>query len=100
MSHAKWLRQAAEEIRAEGHAGWGNTCEQAAEAYERLEAWNMQVRTCQKHINDIVGEGCLVCEVERLLSERDDDEPGCQECYGIGEHSKTCSQSKGDSDDG
>ncbi len=30
--HSKWLMKAAEEIRAEGHAGWGNTCEQAAEA--------------------------------------------------------------------
>lgn len=32
--HAKWLRKAAEEIRSEGHTGWGNTCEQAAEALE------------------------------------------------------------------
>ena len=38
MSEAKWLRKAAEEIRAENHAGWGNTCEQAAEYIERLEA--------------------------------------------------------------
>lgn len=36
--HAKWLRQCAEEIRAEGHAGWGNTCEQAADAIERALA--------------------------------------------------------------
>ena len=33
-SHAKWLRQAAGEIRMEGHAGWGNTCESAADAIE------------------------------------------------------------------
>lgn len=38
MSHSKWLRQAADEIRAEGHAGWGNTCEQAADAYDSLAA--------------------------------------------------------------
>ena len=33
----KWLMQAAEEIRKEGHAGWGNTCEQAAERMAELE---------------------------------------------------------------
>lgn len=33
-SHAKWLRMAAEEIRDEGHAVWGNTCEQAAAAID------------------------------------------------------------------
>jgi hypothetical protein len=31
VSDEKWLRQAAEEIRKEGHYGWGNTCEQAAD---------------------------------------------------------------------
>lgn len=33
-SHAKWLRKAAKEIRDKGHAGWGNTCEQAADAID------------------------------------------------------------------
>ena len=37
-SHAKWLRQAAEEIANEGHVGWGNTCTAAAEEIERLTA--------------------------------------------------------------
>jgi hypothetical protein len=37
-SHEKWLRQAAEEIAAEGHAGWGNTCEQAADQIAELQA--------------------------------------------------------------
>jgi hypothetical protein len=37
-SHAKWLRQTADEIRAEGHNGWGNTCEQAADEIKRLQA--------------------------------------------------------------
>ncbi len=32
--HAKWLRMAAAEIAEEGHAGWGNTCSQAADAIE------------------------------------------------------------------
>ncbi len=36
--HAKWLRQAAKEIAAEGHNGWGNTCTDAADEIERLEA--------------------------------------------------------------
>ena len=34
--HGKWLMKAADEIRAEGHAGWGNTCEQAAAELQRL----------------------------------------------------------------
>ncbi len=34
--HAKWLREAAEQIRSEGHAGWGNTCEWAADEIDRL----------------------------------------------------------------
>ena len=33
-SAAKWLRKAAEEIRDEGHPGWGNTCEFAADAID------------------------------------------------------------------
>lgn len=33
----KWLRDAADEIAKEGHAGWGNTCSQAADAFESLE---------------------------------------------------------------
>jgi len=36
--HEKWLRMAADEIRAEGHLGWGNTCEQAADAIASLTA--------------------------------------------------------------
>lgn len=36
--HAQNLRQAAEEIRREGHAGWGNACEWAADEIERLTA--------------------------------------------------------------
>lgn len=36
--HAKWLRMAADEIRAANHAGWGNTCEQAADAIDAAMA--------------------------------------------------------------
>lgn len=35
--HEKWLRMAAREIASEGHAGWGNTCTQAADEIARLE---------------------------------------------------------------
>ncbi len=35
LPHAKWLRQCAKEIAEAGHAGWGNTCLQAAEAIDR-----------------------------------------------------------------
>ena len=34
LTHAKWLRQCAKEIADAGHAGWGNTCLQAADAIE------------------------------------------------------------------
>lgn len=37
-SHANWLRRAAEEIAKVGHYGWGNTCEDAAEHIDALEA--------------------------------------------------------------
>lgn len=37
-SHAKWLRQAAEEIAKAGHNGWGNTCLQAADEIATLTA--------------------------------------------------------------
>ena len=40
----KWLMQAAEEIRKEGHAGWGNTCEQAAERMTELEEQLAELR--------------------------------------------------------
>ena len=36
--HAQNLRQAADEIRREGHVGWGNACEWAADEIERLTA--------------------------------------------------------------
>ena len=37
-SHANWLRRAADEIAKAGHYGWGNTCEDAAEHIDALEA--------------------------------------------------------------
>ena len=40
----EWLRKAAEQIRDAGHAGWGNTCEQAAENIEKLEAQLAELR--------------------------------------------------------
>ena len=50
MSDEKWLRQAAEEIRKEGHYGWGNTCEQAADRIAELEAENARLRGTLHHI--------------------------------------------------
>ncbi|MGI9293438.1 MAG: hypothetical protein ACR2PS_05595 [Pseudomonadales bacterium] len=38
--HAKWLRQAAKEIVIGGHAGWGNTCTDAADEIDRLTTDN------------------------------------------------------------
>ena len=42
--HQKWLRQAADEIRKEGHYGWGNTCEQAADHIAELEQQLTELR--------------------------------------------------------
>lgn len=37
-AQSKWLRKAAAEIAAAGHAGWGNTCLQAAETIDAHHA--------------------------------------------------------------
>ncbi len=47
-AHVKWLRQAAEEIRAAGHAGWGNTCAQAADAIEKVLKGDTVVLTAEE----------------------------------------------------
>ena len=39
----KWLRIAAEEIRADGHAGWGNTCEDGANHIAGLERYIAEI---------------------------------------------------------
>lgn len=36
--HEQRLRQAAEEIRKQGHTGWGNTCEWSADEIKALTA--------------------------------------------------------------
>jgi len=42
--HEKWLRLMADEIRKEGHSGWGNTAEWAADEIRRLQnAWEAEV---------------------------------------------------------
>lgn len=42
--YVQCLRKAAEEIRAAGHAGWGNVCEDAAEEILSLEAYLRDAR--------------------------------------------------------
>lgn len=49
--HAQNLRQAADEIRREGHAGWGNTCEWAADELERLTAERNALRDDNAKLN-------------------------------------------------
>lgn len=56
-SHAKWLRQAATEIRAEGHNGWGNTCEQAAEEIDRLSTEGARLREALRLLGDTSDPG-------------------------------------------
>lgn len=79
-SHEKWLRQAAAEISAEGHAGWGNTCTQAADAIAELQAeiakakreaiqWSAELDLFKGTENERIAE--LLAEVERLKEEHD-----------------------------
>lgn len=49
-NHAEALRKAAEEIRAENHNGWGNTCEWAAEAIDASQA---EIERIRKALRDI-----------------------------------------------
>ncbi len=62
--HAKWLRQAAKEIAAEGHNGWGNTCTDAAAYLERLEKYCEDQCVDTSQHNAIVGQ--KIKEIERL----------------------------------
>jgi hypothetical protein len=64
MSDAKWLRQAAKEIRAEGHYGWGNTCEQAADALEAKDRRIAELEAAMKYTGTELGEARE--EIERL----------------------------------
>jgi hypothetical protein len=45
---------------------------EAADEIERLQAevntlefWNYQVRVCKDHTEEIVGEGCAICDLEK-----------------------------------
>lgn len=38
MNHIEQLQRTAQEIRAEGHAGWGNVCDDAATRIAELES--------------------------------------------------------------
>jgi hypothetical protein len=59
------LRQAAKEIRAAGHNGWGNTCEDAADMLERT-AVQPTAATCTQ------------CNGTGLVYDKDDPCPKCQ----------------------
>jgi hypothetical protein len=58
IGHEKWLRQAADEIRKEGHAGWGNICEQAA---DRIAELGVEVDQYQRIL---IAEGDKVARLE------------------------------------
>lgn len=52
----KWLRQAAEEIRTEGHAGWGNTIDDAIAALEAAEAREAELRARVAELEGMAAE--------------------------------------------
>lgn len=41
------------------------------EEMERCRFWNESVRVCANHTGEIVGDGCVICDFERLTAERD-----------------------------
>lgn len=71
-SHAKWLRMAADEIRRENHDGWGNTCEQAADAIDA------HIHQSSQHESE--GAEKHVCTVRCVPGEH-----ACQFCGHVGD---------------
>ncbi len=69
-SHAKWLREAAKEIAAEGHNGWGNTCTDAADEIERLTTEGSelqeQIDSLQQRVHLCAGYDALSAELDSL----------------------------------
>jgi hypothetical protein len=98
--------EAAEEIRAEGHAGWGNTCEQAAEAIlallderdrllsqlpEEMKECAIIHKQCEighswLTATNWVQHDCLRCESNRLREALNDSIDEMEE---VCEHAKT-----------
>lgn len=70
--HAQNLRQAAEEIRREGHAGWGNACEWAANEIERLRADLRDMRDRAEAAEENAMPDDLTRELDRLRHENGD----------------------------
>lgn len=35
-----------------------------ADEVEELQYWNHSVRTCEDHASEMVGDGCLICDLE------------------------------------
>ena len=65
--HAKWLMQAAAEVRADGHAGLWNVCDDAAKEIYRLEEQVEAERECA--FRNLGSVNRLTAENERLRSQ-------------------------------
>lgn len=55
--HAKWLREAAEQIAKAGHNGWGNTCTFAADHIDELAAQLAAERALREKAEREVSDG-------------------------------------------
>jgi hypothetical protein len=58
---SKGLRDAAAEIRAENHSGWGNLCEQAADELDAMEASARFDRELVARLRDDLADARLGC---------------------------------------
>lgn len=82
-AQSKWLRKAAAEIAAEGHAGWGNTCLQAAETIDthaaEIEAMARDAEQTKRAAESLcrvyfeiaseaIGEDCVRAERDKRLT--------------------------------
>lgn len=71
------LRQAAEEIRRDSHAGWGNTCEMAADEVDTMQA---RIEALEKDYMEEKIEGDrLQARIEALEAENKDLLAACEQ---------------------
>lgn len=78
ISEAEWLLKVAEEIRKEGHAGWGNTCESSAYWIESAQAELTELRAIverlREPVSDEVNQIALDAFCKQSIAWEEDDE--------------------------
>lgn len=68
INHAEALRKAAAEIRTEGHNGWGNTCEWAADEIASSQAEIERLKAAlSKVANEVFGLSAFEAELRSVM---------------------------------